>query len=477
MALRTPDAYRESLRDGRRVFFRGEQVPDVTRHPVLRKAVEHAAIDYELAEDPDWQAMAVVQEPGEEPYHRFFALPRGKDDLLLRMRLIEETTRRGGTVVTLVHEIGSDALFALLRVAARRDRERGPLFLPRVEAFYRKVRGEDAAMAVAQTDLKGDRRLPPSEQPEPDTYVHVVRERDDGIVVRGAKAHTSVSINSNYLIVLPSRRLEQQDEAFAIAFWLPVATEGLTLVGSPYLTADRSREEAPLSSVHKMMETLTLFDDVFVPWENVFLYREPEYAGPLARAFVEYHRFTAVSYKLPLLDLLVGVAAEMAEANGIATAGHVREKLLSLVVYATTVRHLLEASTARGFFDEGLYVPDPLTVNLAKYHFAQGFHTALRDVQDIVGGLLVTAPSPEDRAHPELGPFIERLYQGAGHSGTDRLRLAALAQDLAVGELAGYHEVLAVHAEGSIEAEKIEILRRFDFEKVKADARRAAGIA
>lgn len=498
MGLRTPQQYRESLKDGRRVLFRGQWVDDVTTHPAISKAVNHAAIDYELAEDPVWRERAIAHgdagrattvsddgptapghtdAAGGEPYSRFYHIPRNSDDLLARMALIEEATRRGGTVVTLIHEIGTDALFGLMRVLDACDTEHGTEYLERVRRFYEQARAEDAAIAVAQTDMKGNRRAGPAAQENPDSYVRVIRRTQEGIVVRGAKVHTSVSVNANYLIVLPTRRMDEADTNYAVSFAVPMSAPGLTLVASPYLSAARNGFENPLSASHKMVETITWFDDVFVPWERVFLCGEHEFAGPVARSFVDFHRFTAVSYKLPLVDLLAGAAAQMAEYNGIERAGHVRDKLTQLAAYATTVRKLLVASALTGrIAEEGIFIPDPLTVNLAKFQFARHFHEALRDVQDLAGGLLVTAPGLEDLGHPEMGPLLERLYQGATGSGRDRLRMAYLASDLTAGDLAGYHAVLAVHAEGSIEAEKLEIYRHFDFDKVKADARCACGI-
>ena len=128
-----------------------------------------------------------------------------------------------------------------------------------------------------------------------------------------------------------------------------------------------------------MLETLTVFDDVFVPWERVFCFRQPELAGPIALAFVEYHRFTAVSYKLPLLDALVGAAAEIARMNGVIRAGHIKDKLTQLVIYAETVRTLCETAARRGQVGaDGFCRPDSATTNIAKYTFATGFHDAVR---------------------------------------------------------------------------------------------------
>src|SRR4029078_1081771 len=131
-----------------------------------------------------------------------------------------------------------------------------------------------------------------------------------------------------------------------------------------------------------MFETLTVFDDVFVPWERVFLCREPERAGVVSNSFVEYHRFTAVAYKLPLLDALIGTAALVAEMNGVAKAGHIRDKLTRLIAYAETARALTEMEGLLAPPDErGLAYPAPLTTNLAKYTFATRYHEALELVQ------------------------------------------------------------------------------------------------
>ncbi|MBX6376985.1 MAG: hypothetical protein IRY95_00370, partial [Clostridia bacterium] len=451
------------------VYYRGERVADVTTPPALRKAVETAARDYAMALDPAWRHLTEVTRPDGTVLSRYYHVPRSAEDLLLRSRLIEESTRLCGTVVPLIHEIGSDALFALLHVSRQVDAACGTDYARRVEAFYRHCADGDLAVAVAQTDVKGDRGREPSQQ-DPDYYLRIVERRRDGIVVRGAKAHTSVSVNANEVIVLPTRAMREAGADCAVAFAVPVATPGLKLIASPYFSEGRNAFERPLSARFKMEETLTVFDDVFVPAERVFLAGEWAFAGELARRFVQFHRFTAVSYKLPLVDLLAGAAHLVAEMNGILGKGHVREKLTALATYAGTVRALTEAAAYRGRPEEsGVFFPDEATVNLAKFYFAHHYHQALRDVQDLAGGLLVTGPGLDDLENPETGPYVRR-YLGTGRaSAEDRLRVINLIADLTAGELGGYHAVLAVHAEGSIEAEKLMIHRNYDFAGAAAD--------
>lgn len=465
--LRSADDYRKGLDDGRRVHYQGRLV-DVLNEPDLRTAVDHAAIDFEVAHDPAHRALAVRTDPdtGEET-STYYALPRSADDLLQRSSLIETVTGLGGTMVTLVKEIGSDALFALLRVLDGEGYERA-------EAYWRHCRDNDLAVAVGQTDVKGDRSLPPHRQPDPDHYVRVVAETAEGIVVRGAKTHTSVTANSDELIVLPTRAMGPDDADWAVAFAVPVDTPGLHLYVSNYHAGELDPFDHPLSARHKMLETLTVFDDVVVPWDRVFLCRRPELSGPLALTFVEYHRFTAVSYKLPLLDLLVGASARAAELNGVAGAAHIKDKLARLVIYAESIRGLTHLAAIRGFeAQRGIWAPDPMTTNLAKYTFATQYHAHLRDVQDIAGGLLVTGPGGADWADPETRSVLEKYYGAAGGA-EERLRMLHLISDLTARDFGGYHAVLAVHAEGSIEAEKLQMLREYDSTAATAYADRLA---
>jgi len=477
--MRTSKQYIESLRDGREVYFKGQRVPDVTAHAEIRLAIDHAAIDFEMAESKEHHALAVYEEEGNE-FSRYFKLPRTSEDLLLRSQLIQTATALGGTLVVLIKEIGSDALFALHLVAHAIDQHKGTAYLDRVRKFYESVRSHDLALSVAQTDVKGDRSKSPLEQEHPDFYLRIVRETPDGIIVRGAKAHTSVSVNSNEVIVLPTRAMKADEAAYAVAFAIPLNTKGLKLIASSYGAHHQdSNFDFPLASKHRMIETLTVFDDVFVPNERVFLQGEWEFAGELAKTFVEFHRFTAISYKLPLVDALVGSALLMMEYNGLERAKHVQEKLARLISYAETLRALVRLAALdceSGAL--GIALPRTLIVNMAKLHFATNFHQMLAYVQDIAGGLVVTGPSEADFESPDVGKYIRKYLGGrAGVTVDDRLKAINLVKELTATDFSGYQAVLAIHAEGSIEAEKLAMVREHDSLRCKQLAKQLAGIA
>ena len=472
MGLRTAAEFLAGLRDAREVYYRGAHVPSVVDHPELGVAARHAAIDFEMAENPDYRELAVCREGGDE-YSAYFRVPRNSQDLLLRSKLIEAGTAEGATLVLLIKEIGSDALFALKRVLGRSgDAEAAR----RVESFYRRCRDKDLAMAVAQTDAKGDRSKRPSEQSDPDLYVRVVEKRADGIVVSGAKIHTSCTPYVDEVIVLPSRSMGPGDEPWSVAFAIPVATPGLRLYASDYLHGTDDPFTRPVSTKHKMIETLTVFENVFVPWERVFFTDRPELAGAAALTFVEFHRFTAVSYKLPLLDALVGAGIAVAKANGIDRAGHVRDKLTWLGGYAETVRGLTQLAALRCKVEDGVAYPDVFTTNLAKWTFARDFHQAIETVQDLAGGLLVTGPGGSDWNSAEIRPVLDKYLPGAWPA-ERRMAIVNLISDLTTRLYGGYQAVLAVHAEGSIEAEKLAMFRAYDPSRSVSLAMRLAGLA
>lgn len=460
--LRTKEQFIESLRDGRDVYFKGEKV-DVTSHSFFEPVINHLGIEFEIPESPQYKDLVTFSPGGKEMYSKYFKIPRAAQDLLERSRIIDLGTRLGGTVVLLIKEIGTDCLFALNIVSRQMDSRLQTDYSRRVSNYHDYCMKNDLAMAVAQTDVKGDRSLGPSDQEHDDYYVRIIEERSDGIVVRGAKAHTSYGPCVNELIVIPTRNMSEKDSRYAVAFAVPANAKGVKMVASPFGGTTRSAFHNPISSSHHMVESLTIFDDVFVPWERVFMKGEAPFAGPLALTFVQFHRFTAISYKAPILDLLVGAAILMAQANGIADTSHVREKLAQLIAYAETVKGLTKQSALNCRRVEEVAVPDPVYSNIAKWHFASNYHQHVALVQDLTGGLTVTGPSEEDLNSPATGGYLRKyLAARKGISADDRLRVINLVRDLTASDFGGYNELLQIHAEGSIEASKITLLREYD---------------
>jgi aromatic ring hydroxylase len=463
MPLRTSAAYRESLRDGRRLYYRGELVADVTTHASLGRTIDHAAGLFDHpAEGPDGFWSYWDEELGDE-VSSYFLRPTDTATLRRRGDVIEETTRRARSTLNIIKAVGTDALLGLEGVASRVDAEFATGYAQRVRDFRAHCATGDLAIALAATDAKGDRSLSPSRQSDPDLHLRVVARDKNGITVRGAKLHTTAAPSANELICIPCRAMGEADADYALAFAVPLNASGLTMVCHPLV--DGAPAEHPVSGRNIEVETLTIFDDVHVPWERVFLCGEWQYAGMLAGAFANFHRYTAISYKPPFCDVLVGAAALAADQLGIAGSVGVREKLGRLVVYGELIRTARLAGAERCRIDEltGLALPDSVAVNAGKFHFASGFHAAVALVQDIAGGIVVTAPGIEDLEHPELGPLVDKYLAGRqGVSGHERWQLAELVRDLTASEFGGYNYVVTLHGEGSQGAQLVQTVRDYD---------------
>ncbi|MFQ5912465.1 MAG: 4-hydroxyphenylacetate 3-hydroxylase family protein [Nitrospinota bacterium] len=469
MGIRSPEEYVAGLRDGRTVFQGGRRVEDVTTHPVLGICVEHGASVFRLAQREDLRDLFVVSEGEGAPYSRYFAFLRSADDLLRRTELIEKTTEGARSVLNIIKAIGSDALFALTVISHHLDRAKATDYSSRVAAYLSRCRAEDLSLAVAQTDVKGDRGKRPHQQEDPDLYVRIVDRREEGIVVRGAKAHTTMGPVADEIIVLPTRAMAQEDADYAVAFAVPAASKGLKLVCRPTTHREQSGFDYPISRYHIETESVTLFDDVLVPWERVFLCGEWEYAGPLAGLFARFHRFTAISYKPPTGDLFIGAAQLIAEANGVGSAGHVRDKITRLITYTEVIRACTKAAALDcERMEPGIAAPNSVFLNVGKHYFASHFHEASRLLQDIAGGLVITQPSEADYLNPEVHGLLAKYLRGVPSVPTERrLRLFNLIKDLTASEFGGYNYVVSLHGEGSLEAQTLTTYRDYDLERCK----------
>jgi aromatic ring hydroxylase len=263
-----------------------------------------------------------------------------------------------------------------------------------------------------------------------------------------------------------------EDADYAVACAVPANAPGLSMVVRP--TVQDSVDERPVSARFDMVEALCIFEDVFVPTDRVFLLGEHAFAGEFTERFAIYHRVTAAAYKYPFAELMVGAALLLAEANGLEAVSHIRDKIASLTMYAETIAALSRAACEHPIFDDltGQALPDPMLGNAGKFFFADGYHDAVKALQDIAGGLLVTAPMTADLANPEIGPLVAK-YLAAGVEGTERLRRMKLVRDLVASDLGGFWEVTSIHAEGSLAAERMAVAATLDAQRYRRAAERA----
>ncbi|MBI9086871.1 MAG: hypothetical protein JEZ11_24965 [Desulfobacterales bacterium] len=454
MGLMTAKAYLESLDDGRIVYYRGEKVANVAEHPDLGVCARTMAVDYEIAENPEYRELATVHDADlDEPISRYYHKPQNAEELLKAHDLIVTSTRMGDGIIPFSHDIGADALNAYSITAQTIG---NPDYIQRVENYRRYLKQTDLSTCAAVTDVKGDRMLRPSDpgQAHPDQYVHVVDRNDRGMVVRGAKMHITGAAYANEILVVPCRAMSEKDADYAVAFAIPANTPGLTQICRPFKSGVGPLEFPNTRQHFIHTDSLIIFDDVLVPWERVFMCGEWQHAATMVYNFALLHRRTGVAYRIPMSEQLAGVAMAIAEYHGVANAPHVREKLTDIIVYLETLRSLSRSAGLDFQMRGGMAVPNPVVTNIAKYHFASRYHEMVKIIQDLAGGALVTAPTYKDYRVPELQGYIDKyMCAKKGVSAEQRMRLLDLIRRIIPAE----NETICLHGEGSPMAERMTI--------------------
>jgi 4-hydroxybutyryl-CoA dehydratase / vinylacetyl-CoA-Delta-isomerase len=471
MSLRTPDEYVQSLRDQKpEVYALGDRVHDVVvDHPLFSSTLAcWGTWVFRAAHDPQTAATMVVSPDlnGEE-CHAFWHMATDGGELvdnLWAARTLSERSPLSGYA-----SIGRDELQALLIVSHLVDREKGTEYHPRVVEYVKRFQREQLMTAAAVTDVKGDRSLRPSQQDDPDLYLHVVDRSNEGIVVRGAKAHTSGSVVSNELVIIPTRAMTEADADYAVSFAIPIDTPGVKLVCRGFSGEEPDELEAPISSHDDLMESLTIFDEVFVPWERVFLCGEWEFAGDVANTFANVNRQGYLGADVGKLRLWIGAAQAVAEMNGVASSPHIQEKITQMIrlersIWACGLAASMESTTR----EPGFQVPDPVHTNAGKNICVEGHYLAARNLLEIAGGSPITAPYAADIRNPELKPLIEKYYRGSDPTGAmDRLAVMKLIRDMVASEYGGYWYTEIIHGSGSPAAELIQMYREHDVDACK----------
>lgn len=474
--IRTVEQYLESMDDGREVYCLGERVKDVRTHPTISTIIRFAAMDYALPNDPKFRDLFVTQNEEGEDVNFLFVAPRSPEDLVRRRECYITGIRSGGVIL---HCMGIDALAAITVAAHKMDKELDTHYVDNVEAYRKHLQKNDLGITGAMTDVKGDRSLHPSQQKQhKDFYLRVVDRQKDGIIVRGAKAHISASPCANEAIVLPCRTHGEADKDYALAFATPLNAKGVKLLGVEPLTRTYGEEAAwdyPRGSMLQPTESLIVFDDVFVPWDRVFMCGEWQFSQNLVYAFATFHRLFGASKMVPELETITGLAALMAEYNGVEKYSHIRNKLSWMAMITQTIIALGKTACVQSTREpaSGIMIPDLMCINAAKFTFASNFHEMCKIVQDISGGLATTVPAYKDWKNPDLQPYIEKyLAAKDGVSTADRIRALRAAKDMTHN----YYQIDHIHGEGSMAAQQMFLYFSADWDRLKASAKRMAGI-
>jgi len=476
MGIRTAEEYKQSLRDGRSVYILGEKVEDITQHPVLGVTVDTVAAAYDLCVSKDKEVKDLFVAPHPEtgdPISRFYITPKNQADLAIRTKMIGRSMELIGGL-PFGRDIGTDCLNAAFVVAGKSGKKQ---YQDNAANFLEHLRKNDLFTCGAVTCVKGNRANEPANQKHPDYYLHVVEKNQDGIIVRGAKAHITNAPLSNEIIVIPTRQMRENEADYAVAFAIPANTKGVTFICRGGRGQWTEHEFHPDNPLRELTEALIIFDNVFVPWNRVFMCGEWQYSMLLAYTFATFHRFTAISYKLSLVEVMAGCAVAMARYNGLEKAGHIRSKLSDIAAYVETLRALTNAAAREPVMYGDIAVPNPLIANMAKLHFAGKYHGFISLIQDIGGGIIGTAPDKKDWDNPDIHDYLEHYLGGSEkHSTLERMKMIHETMRQVCSHESAFHEIITVHAEGSMEAQKMMILAESPLDRYEKLAKKKAGI-
>jgi len=479
MSMMTGKDYIESLRAlTPEVYFLGKRIKSVVDEPMFQPHIHAAAMTYELAHDPEHEEiMAATSHLTGEKINRFTHVHQGIDDLVKKVRMMRLMGQK--TATCFQRCVGLDGLCAVYATTYDIDQKYGTKYHERFKNYLREVQKHDWMPSGAMTDSRGDRSLRPSKQVHPDVYLHIKERLEDGIIVTGAKTHITGAINSHEIITMPTRTMAEEDKDYALSFAIPADTKGVTYVFSRQ-TNDTRRLDGTLDAGNPKYgivggEAMIIFNDVFVPWERVFMAGEYDFTTELVETFAGYHRSNYGGCKVGLADVVIGGSAWIAETHGIGRVSHIVDKLTEMIAMAETCWSCTLACSYEGYkTPSGAYHINPLLANVVKLNITRMVYEWMRIAQDIAGGKIITLPSEKDLAHPEVGKMVEECFYGKdGIAPMDIIRMLRLIENMSVG--AGLPE--AMHGAGSPAAQKIMISRRSGIDKKMELAKRIAGLS
>jgi len=481
MVMMTPEQYEKSLRNlNLKVYLFGKQLENVVDNPIINPSMKSVAKTYELAQIPKYKdIMCATSHLTGKKINRFTHIHQSVDDLVKKSKMGRLLGRLTGCCFQRC--VGMDALNALSIVTFNIDNKYNTNYYKRFENYLKYVQEKDLTCDGAMTDTKGDRSLPPHKQRDPDLFLHIVEEKKDGIIVKGAKAHQTGAVNSHEIIVMPTLSMKEEDKDYAVTFSIPSDTNGITYIIGRQSCDTRKQENGWVDQGNRFYgghEALIIFDDVFVPWDRVFMYKEYDFTGELVEKFAAYHR-QSYACKVGVGDVLIGAAQTAAEHNGIEKSSHIKDKIIEMNHLNETLYCGCIACASEGKEEpSGTYSVDTLLANVHKQNITRFPYEISRLAQDIAGGLLVTMPSEKDFKSKEIGKQLEKYFKGKSNVSTEnRMKILRLIENLTLGSAAVSYLTESMHGAGSPQAQRIMIWRNTDMNEKKDAAKKLCEIS
>ena len=481
MALMTGEQYIESIKKIKmEIYMFGEKYSNPTESPILRPSLNSVRMTYDLAQMPEYEDLMTVVSPYTGTrVNRFTHIHQSTEDLIKKVKMQRLCGQK--TAACFQRCVGMDAFNALFSTTYECDKAHGTNYHENFVKFMKYAAENDLTVDGAMTDPKGDRSLPPHKQEDPDMFLHVVERRPDGIVVRGAKAHQTGMCNSHQVLVMPTQAMGPDDKDYAVSFSAPADAEGLFMIVGRQSCDTRKLENTDIdvgNAQYGGVELLVVFDDVFIPNENIYLNGETEFATMMVERFAGYHRQSYGGCKVGVGDVLIGASAVAADYNGVAKASHVKDKLIEMIHLNETMYSCGIACSAEGTKTaSGNYLIDLLLANVCKQNVTRFPYEMARIAEDLAGGSVGTCLSEADLRGEFTGPWVAKyMKNGTGTTAENRMRILRLIENLSLGSGAVGYRTESLHGAGSPQAQRVMIARQGDIEGKKKLAKRIAHV-
>ena len=477
--IRTGAEYIDSIRDGRKVWINGEAVEDVPTHPFFKPLVDLRARMYDMQHEERFARMLTYRdETSGEQNAMFYKPPRIQQDWWDKYHGVNAVMEEVKGVVTRVGDETIGEVWSLFDGQEMLNAVE-PRFAENIRHHVQQALVADPFHVSANTDPKGDRSKKPQEQ-DPDMLLHVVKETDRGIVVRGAKFETAAAY-ANQAFVKPTianwGNAELSD--YAVGFIADMGAPGIKHICRTGFATRASREDYPLSNQFDEVDTLIVFDDVEIPWENVLFYRHTR-AATFIRATL--HRYSAFPYTQRLMiyaDMMIGTALHNLKQTGLERLQAVQEKLGTLAIYRESIRaHLTAAITLAEPSPGGLLMPNQSLLMAGRVQALTNLPAMMHLTRELCGGQICVTPDVASFSHPETKPWLDKYYTvNEDWLAEDRRKLLAFGRDLLNSDYAGHRLTFALFAQSPPYANMAAVYRNFDFEGPLDFVRRAADLS
>jgi len=477
--IRTGEEYRQSIHDGREVYIDGERVDDVTTHPAFQPIVDVRARIYDLAHDAETRdVMTYVDADTGERNAVGLKPPVTRDDWQAKRRAVDTVMDDIGGVVI---RVGDETIGEMWSLADGADvlNEVDPRFAHNIRRHIERAVHADPFHVSANTDPKGDRSKRPQDQ-DPDMLLHVVRETDNGIVVRGAKYETAAAY-ANQAFTKPTIANWGNDELsdYAVGFIVNMGAPGLKHICRTGFVGRAPAADYPLTNRFDEIDSLVIFDDVEIPWEDVLFYRHTRAASFIRATLHRYSAFPYVQRVERIADMLIGAALFNVQQTGLERQQAVQEKLATLACYREGINaHLTAAIATAEVSPTGMLMPNQSLLFAGRVHALSNLPAMMHIARELCGGQICLTPDTATFEHPEAGRWLDKYYSiNEDWVAEDRRRLLAFARDLLNSDYAGHRLTFELFAQSPPFAQLAAVYRNFDWQGPLDVVRHAAGLS